>query len=296
MSTILWANNATTTLAGAISNTSTTANLATGTGVLFPAPTGSQYFVATLVDAATGLTREIVHVTNVSGDTVTMVRAQEGTTALNWSAGDIFANLVTAGTMQALAQSSGSVASFNTRTGAVTLTSADVTGALTYTPLSLAGGTMTGRLVLEASSSGGAGLNVGQGTSPGSTGNGDVWTTSSAMFVQLGGNTHQLADTASVQTQATISGTDSGTANTYNVAQTPAVSGPQNFQQICLRPAHTNTGASTLALNSGTAEPIKKLNAGAYADVAAGDLTAGHSYWVVYDNPNSVWQLMSPVG
>jgi hypothetical protein len=43
--------------------------------------------------------------------------------------------------------SGGGVTSFNTRTGAVTLTSGDVTGALGYTPLSLAGGTMTGLLV-----------------------------------------------------------------------------------------------------------------------------------------------------
>jgi hypothetical protein len=41
----------------------------------------------------------------------------------------------------------GGVSSFNTRTGAVTLTSGDVTGALGYTPLSLGGGTMTGLLI-----------------------------------------------------------------------------------------------------------------------------------------------------
>lgn len=47
----------------------------------------------------------------------------------------------------------GGVSSFNTRTGAVTLTSGDVTGALTYTPLSTAGGTMTGNLTLAAATS-----------------------------------------------------------------------------------------------------------------------------------------------
>lgn len=40
----------------------------------------------------------------------------------------------------------GAVSSFNTRTGAVTLTSADVTTALNYTPLNSAGGTMSGEL------------------------------------------------------------------------------------------------------------------------------------------------------
>jgi hypothetical protein len=44
---------------------------------------------------------------------------------------------------------SAGVSSFNTRTGAVTLTSADVTSALVYTPLNRAGDTMTGALVLS---------------------------------------------------------------------------------------------------------------------------------------------------
>lgn len=43
-------------------------------------------------------------------------------------------------------QIDGGVTSFNTRTGAVTLSSGDVTGALGYTPLSTAGGTLTGTL------------------------------------------------------------------------------------------------------------------------------------------------------
>jgi hypothetical protein len=104
MSTILFANDAQSTLAGSITNVALTANLAAGTGVLFPAPGAGQYFVLSFIDAATGLLTEIVHVTNVTGDVITMVRAQEGTTALAWTAGDIAANLCTAGTMQAFTQ------------------------------------------------------------------------------------------------------------------------------------------------------------------------------------------------
>lgn len=103
-SQILWANDATTTLAAPITNVAVTATLATGSGALFPAPGAGQYFVATFVDTATGLLNEIVHVTNVTGDIVTIVRAQEGTTALNWNANDLFSNLVTAGTMSAFTQ------------------------------------------------------------------------------------------------------------------------------------------------------------------------------------------------
>ena len=104
---ITFANNAATTLAGAISNTSLTCAVAAGSGVLFPPVTtaSGNYFVMTFTDAATGLLREIVHVTNVSGDVLTIVRAQEGTTALNWLAGDLADNLWTAGSVTAIINS-----------------------------------------------------------------------------------------------------------------------------------------------------------------------------------------------
>jgi hypothetical protein len=51
---------------------------------------------------------------------------------------------------QGYAQSSSSVSSFNLRTGIVTLTSSDVTTALTYTPVNKAGDTLTGFLTLNA--------------------------------------------------------------------------------------------------------------------------------------------------
>jgi hypothetical protein len=103
---LLFQNNATSTLAGAISDVATAANLAVGTGSRFPNPTGSQYFVMTFTDAATGLLNEIVHVTARTGDVITIVRAQEGTTALNWQAGDLADSLITAGQLGAMVQTS----------------------------------------------------------------------------------------------------------------------------------------------------------------------------------------------
>lgn len=101
---ILFANQAETTLAGSISAVAVTATLASGSGTLFPSPTGGQYFVLTFNDAATGLLTEIVHVTSRTGDVVTMVRAQEVTAAQTWSAGALVANLWTAGQAAALVQ------------------------------------------------------------------------------------------------------------------------------------------------------------------------------------------------
>jgi len=102
--TILWSNNASTTVSGSITASSTTVQLAAGTGVKFPNPTGGNYYVATFYDQATKTINEIVHVTAMSGDIATIVRAQEGTTAAAWNSGDIFANLITAGTLNAFVQ------------------------------------------------------------------------------------------------------------------------------------------------------------------------------------------------
>jgi hypothetical protein len=102
--TILWSNNASTTVSGSITTASTSVMLAAGTGVLFPNPTGGDFYVATFYDQATKTQNEIVHVTAMVGDVATIVRAQEGTVAIAWNAGDIFANLVTAGTLRAFVQ------------------------------------------------------------------------------------------------------------------------------------------------------------------------------------------------
>lgn len=105
MTTLLYANNAQSTLAAAVSSTATTANLAAGTGSLFPAPVSGQAFYMTFNDAATGILKEIVLVTGMSGDVVTtMVRGQQGTTAQNWSAGDFASQFFTAADQNAMAQ------------------------------------------------------------------------------------------------------------------------------------------------------------------------------------------------
>lgn len=97
---LLAANNAQTVLAAGISSSATSLTVNTGTGSLFPSPaSGTSFFKLTLVDAATGLITEIVHVTARSGDVMTIERAQEGTVARAWSANDIAANMMTAGTL-----------------------------------------------------------------------------------------------------------------------------------------------------------------------------------------------------
>lgn len=99
MTQTVFANNAATTLGSAIGPAATTITVATGTGDKFPTLAAGQSFTATLwaSGSTTGLPNEIVKVTARVGDTMTVVRGQEGTTAGTWGVGDTFANYPTAG-------------------------------------------------------------------------------------------------------------------------------------------------------------------------------------------------------
>ncbi len=103
MAILLFANNASSTLQNAIGSGALSVTLAPGTGSLFPSPGAGQYFLGTLVDAATGLLNEIVQCTARSGDVLTIVRAQEGTAAQSWNSGDFFNNFWTAGAARSAA-------------------------------------------------------------------------------------------------------------------------------------------------------------------------------------------------
>lgn len=87
-------NNAVSTITTAISASDVGLAVAAGTGSLFPALGASDYFYATLVSA--GGTYEVIKVTARVGDTMTIVRAQEGTTAQSFASGSRLELRVTA--------------------------------------------------------------------------------------------------------------------------------------------------------------------------------------------------------
>jgi hypothetical protein len=96
---LLFANNAVSTLASPINVAAVAVQLAAGDGAKFPNPVvGQEFFKLTFVDTATGLITEIVNCTQRVGDVLTIVRAQEGTTAQPWLAGDSAKNMPTAQT------------------------------------------------------------------------------------------------------------------------------------------------------------------------------------------------------
>ncbi len=124
------ANNASGTLATAINASDTGIALTTGDGAEFPTLAASDYFYATITSTAG--TQEIVKVTARSGDSLTVVRAQEGTTAAGFAVGSRFELRVTAASVDdiveevrtELAASSGSalVGFLQAGTGAVATT------------------------------------------------------------------------------------------------------------------------------------------------------------------------------
>lgn len=90
-------NNAVTKLAAGINNSATSLQVTPGEGARFPTLEEGDWFPVTLIDVNGNL--EIVRVTERSTDTFTIVRAQEGTAAIAFSAGDRVELRMTAGTL-----------------------------------------------------------------------------------------------------------------------------------------------------------------------------------------------------
>ena len=128
MPSALFSNNASGALASSITTSSTTITLTTGAGAQFPAITGSNYFYATLTDSSNNL--EIVKVTARASDVLTVVRAQEDTTARAYAAADKLELRVTAAVMNALPQLAAdqTFTGSNTFSGSTSLASPSLTG------------------------------------------------------------------------------------------------------------------------------------------------------------------------
>ena len=86
--TVKVTNNGFSTLASGINDSATTIALTSGEGARFPNPSSPDVFYATLIDTSNNL--EIVKVTARSTDSLTVVRAQDNTSARAFSTGDRF--------------------------------------------------------------------------------------------------------------------------------------------------------------------------------------------------------------
>lgn len=127
-------NNGYSTLAGGISNVDTTIAVQTGHGARFPVVTNAVHHTfVTLEDAGGNI--EVVKVTARTTDSMTIVRAQEGTSARAWNSGDIVECRPTAGVIQdkmSLSSNNAMAAAVNEARAIVAshATTADIWGAL----------------------------------------------------------------------------------------------------------------------------------------------------------------------
>lgn len=133
MATQLFKNNANSTLAASLASGVTTLSVQTGHGARFPAITGSDYFYVTLQDSTN---IEIVKVTARSSDSMTIVRAQEGTTSpASFASGTIVALRLTAAAIETVVNhandtSAAHAASAISYAGSAGLVATDVEAAL----------------------------------------------------------------------------------------------------------------------------------------------------------------------
>ncbi len=85
------------------------------------------------------------------------------------------------------------------------------------------------------------------------------------------------------------SGTDSGSANTYAITPSPALTAYTTGLLAVVKISNSSTGASTLNVSGLGAKSIKKID-GTIA-ITKGDLVAGCSYTFIYDGTNFVVQV-----
>lgn len=105
MSIYVFANNASSLLASAILSTDTTLTVSAGQGALFPTIPSGKIAEITLEDTSGNI--EVVYATGRSGDTLTIVRAQEGTTAAAFASGSRVEMRVSASMLASFLQKNG---------------------------------------------------------------------------------------------------------------------------------------------------------------------------------------------
>lgn len=129
----IFKNNVWGQLASELASGATTATLSAGHGFTDP---GTDWYLATLI-GVTGTTEtawEIVKVTDVSTNTLTIVRAQEGTTAVTWPVGTRIELRLTAGATESKANL-GAAAYKTVGTGSSDVAAGDHAHASLYQPL-----------------------------------------------------------------------------------------------------------------------------------------------------------------
>lgn len=131
----LWKDNAYALLAAGITAVATSVTVAAGQGDRFPAVAGPDYFLLTFQNDA-GV-KEVVKVTarTAGSDVMTIVRAQDGTTAQAWNTNDVTALRLTASAMSDLVTLSDAQTLTNKTLGATVIAENSAAAALRITQI-----------------------------------------------------------------------------------------------------------------------------------------------------------------
>jgi len=100
-----------------------------------------------------------------------------------------------------------------------------------------------------------------------------------------------LPNAFDIQKLAFNSGTVGGTGDAITITEDVPPLALSKYLSVTFVAGATNTGPATLNLNGLGVKNIKKITAGALADLAAGDIVAGGMYTATYDTVQ--WQLQT---
>lgn len=276
---IQFTNNFAAALGASISDSTTTISLATGAGAALPVYGGGDYEWMTLSDASNHL--EIVKVTARVGDTLTVERGQDGTTARAWNAADRINSRPCAAAMYDALQVNVSKANSGANSDITSLSG------LT-TPLSVAqGGT-------GASTAAAAIANL---VTPGTSGNvmtsnGSAWTSAalpSDLPSQTGNSGKYLTTNGSVASWGTLTQSGVGVSQTWqNVAASRNLN--TNYQNSTGAPimvsvdllhdtdaGYYGIGSLYVGVNTGSYVLVARTNVG---EMMSAIVPAGHYYKV----------------
>lgn len=132
---VKFSNNAKTTISGSLTTSATSVTVADASN--FPTLGAGDYTYATLAEAATPANLEIVKVTAISSNTLTVTRAQQGTSARSFSASDLCELRVTSGLMEEAIDEKADLADLSVTTasaGTAALSYDNASGVFSYTP------------------------------------------------------------------------------------------------------------------------------------------------------------------
>ena len=264
---VKFSNNGKTTLASGITNSAT--SITVNDGSVFPSLSGSDTFFMTLEDAS-GNT-EIVSVSAVSSNTLTVTRAQEGTTARAFSTGDKAENRLTAAGLNSFVSDSG-----DTMSGDLTVSNLITSGNVDGRDVSVDGAKLDGIAANATAVTSLTDLSITDGT------NGQALKTDGNGNFSFGDVTSSVAFSDITGKPTTLSGY--GITDAFSGAFNDLTGKPTTIAGYGITDAFDGATTSLTGTNFSASSAFQFLNGGAAQDIKTRSVYAGTSYSAATSN------------